>query len=199
MLAALGAAVAAPPFPQQKPAPKKPLAVKAAVKPPVKKPPVKKPPVKKPAAKTVALLPIGAEKKAIQAKYDGMSLLVMRRDGNKLAQYFLNMTTPNFAYRDAKGRGLNRNKLVAQLKAQMKMVKAFKRSGNKVAAFGLQGRVAKVRVVSDFAMVFPNGKKTVSVVGQSTTTDTWVKGANGWKLKSIRTLKENVKYNGKPM
>lgn len=193
MLAALGAAVAAPPFPQHKAAPKpalkKPLVVKVAAK----------PTVQKPAAKAVALLPIGAEKKAIQEKYNGMSLLVMRRDGNKLAQYFLNMTTPNFAYRDAKGRGLNRAKLVSQLKAQMKMVKAFKRSGNKVAAFGLTGRVATVRVVSDFAMVFPNGKKTVSVVGQSTTTDTWVKGANGWKLKSIRTLKENVKYNGKPM
>ena len=145
------------------------------------------------------MLPIPAEKKAIQAKYDGMSLLVMRKDGNKLAQYFLNMTTPNFAYRDAKGRGLNRAKLVAQLKAQMKTVKSFKKSSNKVAAFGIKGGTATVRVISDFAMVFPNGKKTVTIVGQSITTDTWVKGGNGWKLKSIRTLKENVKFDGKKM
>lgn len=147
----------------------------------------------------VKVLPIAQEKKAIQAKYDGMSLLVMRKDGNKLAQYFMNMTTPNFAYRDAKGRGLNRAKLLSQLKTQMKTVKSFKKSGNRVASFALAGNTAKVKVVSDFAMVFPNGKKSVTIVGQSTTADTWVKGPAGWKLKSIRTIRENVKFDGKKM
>lgn len=185
-----------------KPASARPLPAKAARPKPAsaKRPIAKAIPAKiAPPARPVALLPVGAERKAIQAKYDAMSLLVMRRDGKRLAALLMGMTTPDFVYRDKKGRAQNRAKLVGDLRAQMKMVSKFKRSGNRVAALALRGSGGTARVISDFAMVFPNGKKWVTVVGQSTTDDVWVKTAAGWKLKSIRTLKENVKYNGKPM
>ena len=42
-------------------------------------------------------------------------------------------------------------------------------------------------------------QKSVTIVGQSTTADTWVKSPSGWKLKSIRTIRENVKFDGKKM
>ena len=194
-----------------KPVGAKPFHPVVAKKPLVKGPVAKKPAVKTPAkallakkatpAKMAAVKmgPPAAERKAVQSKYDAMSLLVMHRDGNRLAALFMGMTTPDFVYRDKKGHKLNRTQLVMQLKRQMKMVKAFKRSGNKVTSFAVKGPVGTAGIVSDFAMVFPNGTKTVTVAGQSATSDTWIKTAKGWKLRSIRTLRESVKYNGKPM
>lgn len=175
----------------------KPAAHKPAfAKPLAGKPAPKKPLLAKPKV-AVKVGPPAFEKKTIQAKYDAMSLLVMRRDGNRLASLLLGMTTPDFVYRDKKGRPQNRAKLVGDLKRQLKAVRSFKRSGNRVAGFAMKGAVGTAQVVSDFAMVFPNGPKSVTVAGQSTTQDTWIKTPAGWKLKSIRTLRESVKYNGK--
>ncbi len=154
--------------------------------------------------------PAALERKAVQAKYDAMSLLVMRRDGAGLTKLFLGMTSRGFVFVDKKGRRFGRGQLVAQLKAQMRAVKRFQRSGNRVTAFAVRGSTAQAGVVSDFAMVFPpsvaatgakgaKGAKGATIAGQSTTRDTWRKEAGGWKLVSIRTLKESVKIDGKPM
>ena len=160
--------------------------------------------VPKAVAKPVAFGKAGAtfDRKAVQAKYDAMSALVMRRDGAGLAKYFLGMTSKGFVFVDKKGRRFGRAKLVAQLKAQMRAVKRFQRSGNKVVGFAVGKNGATVSVVSDFAMVFPpdaRSPKGTTITGQSTTRDTWRKEAGGWKLASIRTLRESVKINGKPM
>ena len=205
----------------QRPGARPPVKKAFVQKAPVKKTVLKSPGAKKPAAKKLLVKKPLLQKRVViskapaqsfppntkallQAKYDQLSTLVMRKDVPRLANLFLTITTKDFLYVDKKGKRFNRVQLLGQMKMQMRMVKRFSRSGNKVKSFvprKIAGTVSGVAtIISDFAMVFPDARgKAVRVSGQSTTADTWVRTAGGLKLRAIRTLKESVKYNGKPM
>ncbi|MER3496551.1 MAG: hypothetical protein C4320_07120 [Armatimonadota bacterium] len=144
------------------------------------------------------------EQAAIQRKYDDLSRFMMMKDGPHLSQLFRALTPPEFSYTDIHKKRFTRDELIAQISHQMAIVKRVSLATNRVASWSSAKGVGKAKVVSGYKMVFAtkakNGKTTASVLqGESTSLDTWVKSRTGWKLKSVVSLKDSAKLNGKPL
>ncbi|CAN5562496.1 hypothetical protein BH11ARM2_BH11ARM2_37300 [soil metagenome] len=145
----------------------------------------------------LALAQSGDPKTYFEGVYDQLSNLTLTKDANGLQKLFKATATPDFVYYPVKGAKQSGTELMASMRAQLKAFGKVTKSTQKIDKIVIKGDTATLSVSSVYAMDIPMNGKTGKLAGTSLTSDTWINTPKGWKLKEIRTVKENATLNGK--
>lgn len=139
----------------------------------------------------------GDPKKEIQALYSKAATAMKQKN----VAGVLALSTPELTYRTKDGRVLKRSELESQLKSQFKVVKVITKVSQTILSIKVTGTIAEVKCQSVFEGRIPNPqtKKDMILKSLGESKDTWIKGASGWKLKSIVETSEKTTVDGKPL
>lgn len=139
----------------------------------------------------------GDPKKEIQALYSKAATAMMQKN----VAGVLALSNPELTYRTKDGRVLKRSELESQLKSQFKVVKVITKVSQTILTIKVTGTTAEVTCKSVFEGRIPNPqtKKDMILKSLGESKDTWIKGASGWKLKSIVETSEKTTVDGKPL
>ncbi len=149
------------------------------------------------AATIAATFAWGDPKKEIQALYTKAASAMKQKN----VAGVMALGTPDLTYKTKDGRVLRRSELEAQLKSQFKVVKVITKVSQTILTITVTGTTAEVKCKSVFEGRIPNPqtKKDMILKSLGESKDTWIKGATGWKLKSIVETSEKTTVDGKPL
>lgn len=149
------------------------------------------------AASLAAVFAWGDPKKEIQALYTKAAIAMKQKN----VAGVLALGTPELTYKTKDGRVLRRSELESQLKSQFKVVKVITKVSQTILTIKVTGTTAEVTCKSVFEGRIPNPQTKKDLVLKSTgeSRDIWIKGASGWKLKSIVETSEKTTVDGKPL
>lgn len=139
----------------------------------------------------------GDPKKEIQALYTKAATAMRQKN----VAGVLALGAPDLSYKTKDGRILKRSELEAQLKSQFKVVKVITKVSQTILTIKVTGTTAEVKCKSVFEGRIPNPqtKKDMILKSLGESKDIWIKGATGWKLKSIVETSEKTTVDGKPL
>ena len=132
----------------------------------------------------------------LQANYDKISRLSLKKDKVRLAKVIRTNAASNFEFIDALQNSLDLGATVRQNTEQLEKVSTFNSSSNKIVSVKIVGRDLVCTVKTDYDL-FVDQKKTLRVKGSCVSEDTWIKTLKGWKIKRSKVVKETAFQNGK--
>jgi len=135
-------------------------------------------------------------RKAIQATYDKMNAAFSRKDVKSAFAYL----TPDFEQITFEGQRVGAAPMRQQMTQALAAAKSM-RSQTTVQKLTLKGGTAEVLVRSRVIIVLndPRTNKPLTVAGNETSQDTWIKTSRGWLAKRSKTLSKKETINGRPV
>ncbi len=131
--------------------------------------------------------------KTIQALYNRQDAAASQKDPKGTLAY----VSPQFKGVTEKGRTVTYDEVVQQMTQFFGMAKSVK-SVTKVGGCKAVGNKATVSATDSMTIVIPAQGHEMTLVDQSTSSDTWVKTSAGWRLTYSKILKHNTTVNGQP-
>jgi len=139
-----------------------------------------------------------AVKLKLQALYDQVDALKLKKDADGLAKYLASTRTPDYVFEAKSGRH-NLAEMIKSMRTVFKLFDKVTRATVHIDTFKLDGTTATVVITSSTEMKTKmlEDKRFHTIAEEATGVDTWVKKDGDWKLKYSRSLKEAFIKDGK--
>lgn len=137
-----------------------------------------------------------ADEQALKAAYSAIDQAISRKDVATVRKY-----VSKDAVWNNKGMGkVKGEQALASLEQQMKMVQSMSMV-TKILSIKVNGATATIKTTGVMKMKVnnPQTKKVSSIDAKSNSVDTWVKTAQGWKLKTVFSEPTELLMDGKKM
>jgi ketosteroid isomerase-like protein len=129
-------------------------------------------------------------KAEIQSTYNKIAKAFERKDLNVATSYF----TADYVSIDDKGESKSAEQIRQQYGPLLRMVKVT-RSRISIQTFSAQGTQASALVKQRSDLLYGKSK----LVREDTFRDTWIKTAEGWRIKQSQTLSVSTTMDGRPV
>ena len=146
-------------------------------------------------AQCVAVADAAADKKSIETAYAKATAALNKKN----VEPIVGMYTPDAVSIGEKGQRRSIKDSLPQLK-QMVAVATSINAASKVASLKVTGSTAVAKVDQTITVVLPGqGGAKQTLKATELGEDSWVKTAQGWKIKQSKTIKSNSTLNGQPL
>lgn len=111
----------------------------------------------------------------------------------------LKLSTLDFTMKQPGKKPQNAEQVKAAMMQEFAMAKSVDEVKMTVTKFTVTGYTAEATTSGKMSLsMYGQQGKTNKLVDLSTTKDTWVKGADGWKIKSVDVITDKMTLDGKP-
>jgi ketosteroid isomerase-like protein len=141
-------------------------------------------------ALTASALQSSSPKAEIQSNYNNIAAAFKRKDLNSATRYF----TDDYVSIDDKGETKTAEQIRQQYAPLLKRVTVTK-SSISIQSFAAEGSQAMVQAKQRSNLLFGQSK----IVREDVFRDTWIKTAQGWRIKQSQTISVNTTLDGKPI
>jgi ketosteroid isomerase-like protein len=146
-------------------------------------------------AQCVVVADAAADKKTIESAYQKATAGLNKKDVSPI----IGMYTPDAVSIGEKGQKRSVKDSLPQLK-QMASVATSINATAKVTSVKVSGATAVAKVDQTITIVLPGqGGAAQTIKASELGEDSWVKTAQGWKIKQSKTIKSTSTLNGQPL
>ncbi len=137
-----------------------------------------------------------AQNRELKAAYEKFRKAILSKD----LKGMMAICTPDMTWTES-GRTMKQVDMRKQLEAQVKLIQKYDEVTFKLNKVTMKGNTAVVDCdnVIRCTMMMPGTKKPSRVGSKTRSIDTWVKGKDGWKVKSVVVKSNDMTMDGKPM
>jgi len=137
--------------------------------------------------------------KTLAPAYKALNDAIKRNDVKAMAAWVAKYASKDFKYVSAGKQSFTRDQFLSGMRQQAASTQKVLTSTYKITGATVRNNAATVSVSSTFVGMVKLVDRPNKLANESVTTDLWVRGTDGWKLKSIVGVKETVSIDGKKL
>ncbi|CAN5417215.1 hypothetical protein BH11ARM1_BH11ARM1_14960 [soil metagenome] len=143
----------------------------------------------------VAIAPLahaGDAKSDINAIYQKLNTAVLKSDSKAVTKWVQDYCSADFSYTSKDKQTYKKEPFLSGLIQQLKATKQVLVSTVKIESVVTKGSFTTLSCVNDFKGKVAFDSKQLTLTSKSSTTDSWVKVGNSWKVKKMVEVKNDT-------